>query len=176
MLKYDVLALALPPIIKDGKFQSLMAREPYASFIMSILEVIAEVEGLNLLVFDIVKATGAKSVLSTKESAAMVVKFFTEYKRYLSNFENPLSIIYSTESTKQAVIVLAEHINKFVLKHDIAIFNVDQPREFFKENKKIITYAVGSECDAIHVENILKYQPVGPLYGSKDLLRAENII
>jgi hypothetical protein len=53
---------------------------------------------------------------------------------------------------------------------------VEDPQKIYNENKDYVAYAVGIGSNLLHLENVFKYQPVGPLFSTNDLLRSYKII
>lgn len=177
MKQYKSVAVVLPPHDTGKKYESLLNYTPDQNFFLNVLEVLNDIyqeePPPTVLVCDIAKELkGIKhkdndALKKTAEGAARAIKSIKEAIELLGY---SLVIINSNKNRALADLDLASLLKKSISNIDIAIFNVADPHKTFNENKDTIAYAIGEGSVQTHLRNIIKMQPVGPLYGAKDLL------
>lgn len=177
MKQYKSVAVVLPPHDTGKKYESLLNYTPDQNFFLNVLEVLNDLYQEDMpptvLVCDIskeLKGIKHKDNDALKKTAEGATKAIKSVKEAIERIGYSLVIINSNKNRATADLDLAALLKKSISNIDIAIFNVTDPHKIFNENKDTIAYAIGEGSVQTHLKNIINLQPVGPLYGAKDLL------
>lgn len=177
MKPYDTLAYLLPPYDAGDKYESLLNYSFYQDFFMTVLETVDELYNEKvpptILLCDMYKEVADVNPSddnSLKKIIDGAMNAINDIKKAIESTGYTLVMIASSDERLASDLILAEVIKKTIKDIDIAIFNVKDPNTVFNENKDYIAYAVGKGAVSTHLKNIIKMQPIGPLYSASDIL------
>lgn len=177
MKQYSCIAVILPPHDTGKTYESLLNYSNDQNFFLNMLDVVNDIFEETapplILLCDIsreLKGIKHKDPDALRRTAEGTIKAIANIKKAIELSGYSLLVINSNKDRLQADIDLASLLKKSISNIDIALFNVKDPNKVFNENKDILAYAVGEGSMQTHLKNIIKLQPVGPLYGVKDLL------
>lgn len=176
MKQYASIAYILPPYDAGDKYESLLNYDFYQNFFLTILETVTEVYGDKtppILLCDMYKEVAdvnPNDDNSLKNIIDGAMNALDDIKKTIEPIGYTLVCISSSDERLESDLILAEIVKKTIKDIDIAIFNVKDPSTVFNENKDFIAYAVSKGTVGTHLKNIIKMQPVGPLYSANDIL------